>query len=48
MENGKWKEERGFHFEPRRGDILIGRNIHHAGPRQGWERHPFGEWSKAE
>ncbi len=27
MERGKWKEERGFHFEPRRGDILIGRNI---------------------
>jgi hypothetical protein len=26
-ENGKRKEERGFHFEPRRGDILIGRNI---------------------
>ena len=27
MERGKWKEERGFHIEPRRGDILIGRNI---------------------
>jgi hypothetical protein len=23
MERGKWKEERGFHIEPRRGDILI-------------------------
>ncbi len=24
---GKWKVERCFHFEPRRGEILIGRNI---------------------
>ncbi len=42
------KEGSNYFFKHRRCEILIGWNINHAGPRQGWERHPFGEWSKAE
>ncbi len=46
MERGKWEEERDFHIEPRRGGILIGRNINHPPPAPGMGAASFWEMEK--